>query len=66
MEVGSSRCGSVVRNLTGICEDADSILGLAQWVKGLAVVVSCGVGCRCGFDLVLLWLWRRLAAVAPI
>ena len=32
----------------------------------LAVAVSCGVGCRRGSDLVLLWLWRRLAAVAPI
>ena len=29
-------------------------------------MVSCGVGCRCGSDLVVLWLWRRLAATAPI
>ena len=28
--------------------------------------MSCGVGCRCGLDLVLLCLWCRLAAVAPI
>ena len=28
--------------------------------------MSCGVGCRHGLDLVLLWLWHRLAAVAPI
>jgi len=28
--------------------------------------VSCGVGCRCGSDPALLWLWRRLAATAPI
>ena len=28
--------------------------------------MSCGVGRRCGLDLVLLWLWCRLAAVAPI
>ena len=28
--------------------------------------MSCGVGLRCGSDLALLWLWRRLAAVAPI
>ena len=26
--------------------------------------MSCGVGCRCGSDLALLWC--RLAAVAPI
>ena len=30
------------------------------------VAVICGVGRRCGLDLVLLWLWGRLAAVAPI
>ena len=28
--------------------------------------MSCGVGCRHGFDLMLLWLWYRLAAVAPV
>ena len=28
--------------------------------------MSCGVGGRCGSDPVLLWLWHRLAAVAPI
>ena len=26
--------------------------------------MSCGVGCRCGLDLVLLWLWCRPAATA--
>ena len=26
----------------------------------------CGVGHRCGLDLVLLWLWCRLAATAQI
>ena len=25
--------------------------------------MSCGVGCRRGLDLVLLWLWCRLAAI---
>jgi len=25
-----------------------------------------GVGCRCGLDLALLWLWRRPAAVVLI
>ena len=28
--------------------------------------MSCGVGHRCGSDLSWLWLWRRLAATAPI
>ena len=28
--------------------------------------MSCGVGHRCGLDLVLLWLWCRPAAAAPI
>ena len=30
------------------------------------IVVSCGVGCRDSWDHVLLWLCRRLAAVALI
>ena len=28
--------------------------------------MSCGVGCRCGLDPVLLWLQRMLAAMALI
>ena len=28
--------------------------------------MSCGVGCRCGSDMALLWLWCRLAAIALI
>ena len=28
--------------------------------------MNCGVGRRCGLDLVLLWLWCRPAAIAPI
>ena len=34
--------------------------------KGPGIAVSCGVGSRHGSDLVLLWLWRRLAAVSLI
>ena len=26
--------------------------------------MSCGVGCRCGLDPLLLWLWRRPVAIA--
>ena len=43
-----------------------SIRGLAQWVKGSGIAVSCGIGCRRGSDPLLLWLWRRLEATAPI
>ena len=28
--------------------------------------MSCGVGCRCGSDPELLWLWCRPVATAPI
>ena len=28
--------------------------------------MSCGVGCKRSLDLVLLWLWHRLAATASI
>ena len=47
-------------------EVAGSVPGLAQWVKGSGVAVTCGVGCRRGWDPTLLWLWRRLVATALI
>ena len=28
--------------------------------------MSCDIGCRCGSDPTLLWLWLRLVAIAPI
>ena len=45
---------------------AGSIPGLVQWVKDLAVAMSCGVGRRGSLDLALLWLQCRLAATALI
>ena len=33
---------------------------------GYGVAVSCDVGHRWDLDPMLLWLWRRLAALAPI
>ena len=42
-----------------------SIPGLSQWVKYLGCR-ELHVGRRRGLDPTLLWLWCRLAAVAPI
>ena len=47
-------------------EDTDSISGLTQWVWVSRVALSCGIGRIGGLDLVLLWLWCRWAAAAPI
>ena len=33
---------------------------------GSSFAAGCGVGRRCSSDLVLLWLWYKLAAAAPI
>ena len=42
--VGSSHCGSVELNSISIQEDVGLIPGLAQWVEGSGVAMSCG--CR--------------------
>ena len=40
--------------------------GFDPWPQGFCVAVSCGVGRRCGSDLLLLWLWHRPAAIDPV
>ena len=55
-----------VKNPASIHEDVGSVPDLIQWVKGSGVAMSYGVGCSCGSDLVLLWLWCGPAAAALI
>ena len=46
-------------NTASIHEDGGSLPGLAQWVKGSSIAMSCGVGQRCSLDPTLPWLWCR-------
>ena len=61
----SSYCGTAETNPTRNHKVARSIPGFSQWLKDPALPWAM-VGPRCGLDLVLLWLWHRPAAVAPI
>ena len=65
IEIRSSHCSSVVMTLTSVHENAGLIPGLTQWLR-IQHCSECGVGNRCGWDPMLLWLWHRLGAVAPI
>ena len=55
-----------VTNPTSIHEDVGSNPGPCSVGQGPSVAMSGGVGCRHGSEPVLLWLWCRPAAVAPI
>ena len=61
---GSSCCGAVEANLTRNHEVVGSIPHSVGY--GSSIAMSCGVGCRHGLDLVLLWLWCRQAATVLI
>ena len=65
MNFWSSHPGSLEMNLTSIHEDTLLIPGLAKWVKDLGCK-SCGVGRKHSSDPMLLWLWHKPAATAPI
>ena len=64
----SSHCDSAVMNPTIIHEDMGSIPGPAQWIKDpelLWAMMQITDAAQI-WDLELLWLWCKPAAVAPI
>ena len=64
--------GSEARDQTRVLMDSSQIRChsytsiLKKIFKKMTKTMGCGVGCRHGSDLAFLWLWRRLAATAPI
>ena len=54
--LGSSHCGALETNLTGIHEHLGSIPGFTPWVKDPALTLSCDAGPRCDSNSELLWL----------
>ena len=54
------------KNSTSIHKDVASNHGLTQCVKRSCIAMSSDKGHRSGLDMLLPWLWHRLAAEAPI
>ena len=64
--LGSSHYGAAETNLTRIDEDANFDPWPYLVGQGSGVAVSGGVGNRGSLDTMLLWLWCRPAALAPL
>ena len=59
---GSSHCGSIIINLTGIHKDVGSIPGLSQWVRDLALpsaVVKVAELAQCRVAAPMTWASRK-------
>ena len=61
--IWSSHRGTAKTNPTGTMRWRVPPLASLSGLR-IGIAVSCGVGCRCNLDPVLLWLWYRLAATA--
>ena len=65
LTTGSSCCDATETNLLVSVRMPVPSLALLSGL-GIQHCVSCGAGCRCGSDPMLLCLWCRVAAAAPI